>query len=139
MELTISAADLEVPLCEGCDKRTVRVEFPTSDAVLRYSPGLIEDEVREYPLAGFAFEVGEVWLPLANGLIGLGGDRWVVKHNRVAHMGVRVSATDPHVDFVDQTLPEADGARWVFDIVDGDAALALDHANRINIDPIVVY
>lgn len=139
MELTISAADLEVPLCEGCDKRTVRVEFPTSDAVLRYSPGLIEDEVREYPLAGFAFEVGEVWLPLANGLIGLGGDRWVVKHNRVAHMGVRVSATDPHVDFVDQTLPEADGARWVFDIVDGDAALALEHANRINIDPIVVY
>lgn len=142
MELTISAAeppDKEDPPCEECDNRTVRVEFPTIDAVLRYSPGLMEDQVREYPLADFAFEVGEVWLPLANGLIGLGGDRWVVKHTRAAHMGVRVSATDPHVDFVDQTLPEGATARWVFDVVEGDAAAALNYANRINIDPIVYY
>jgi hypothetical protein len=139
MELTISAADPGAELCEDCDNRTVRVEFPTVDKVLRHSPGLMEDQVREYPLADFAFEVGEVWLPLSNGLIGLGGDRWVVKHTRVAHMGVRVSATDPHVDFVDQTLPADAAARWVFDVVDGDAAAALNHANRTNIDPIVYY
>ncbi|MEZ4267412.1 MAG: hypothetical protein R3F39_13615 [Myxococcota bacterium] len=139
MELTISAADPSAVLCDECDNRTVRVEFPRVDDVLRHSPGLMEDEVREYPLSGFAFEVGEVWLPLSNGLIGLGGDRWVIKHTRVAHMGVRVSATDPHVDFVDQTLPVGATARWVFDVLEGDADAALNWANRVNIDPIVYY
>ncbi|MCB9727327.1 MAG: hypothetical protein H6744_00775 [Deltaproteobacteria bacterium] len=139
MELSVGVADPEATLCEGCDARTVRVEFPRTDDVLRYSPGLIEDEVREYPLSGFDLEVGEVWLPLANGLIGLGDGRYVVKHVRAGHMGVRVSGTDPHVDFVDQTLPEDDTAYWAFDVVEGDASTALDYANRVNIDPVVLY
>ncbi|MGM0577684.1 MAG: hypothetical protein ACQEXJ_18300 [Myxococcota bacterium] len=130
---------LDAPECEDCDYRHIEVTFPRTEDMIRYSPGLIEDEVREYPFDAFSFEVGEVWLPLANGLIGLGDGWWAIKHVRTNHHGVRLAPADPFIQFVDENIHREDPATWIFEVFQGSAEDALDLANRINIDPVVYY
>jgi hypothetical protein len=125
--------------CEVCDDRLVSVSFPRTEEFIRYCPGLIEDEVRHYPLDVFTLMDGEVYLPLANGLIGLGEDWWVIKHTRRNHIAARIRPDTPDVAFLDETIPEIDKATWKFDLFKGSDTGALDAANRLNITPQVHY
>jgi len=122
-----------------CDAREVRVGFARADRNIAYCPGLIEDEVRTYAEGEFTFLEGQAFLPLANGLIGLGGDRWVVKHTRTCHIAARVAPDDPDVAFIDRTIREERESTWVFDIVSGTEAEALYWANAINTDPTLAF
>ncbi|PKN59342.1 MAG: hypothetical protein CVU56_01370 [Deltaproteobacteria bacterium HGW-Deltaproteobacteria-14] len=122
-----------------CDAREVRVGFARADRVIAYSPGLIEDEVRSYPEEGFSFLEGQAFLPLANGLIGLGEGRWLVKHTRSCHIAARVATGDPEVAFIDRTIHEERAASWVFDLVSGTAEEALSWANAVNIAPTLAF
>ena len=54
---------------------------------------------------------------------------------RDVHVAGRVAAEGTTVDFIDETLPPDQSVTWVFDVVDGSAEEALDHANRLNIHP----
>lgn len=125
--------------CDRCDDRRLSVGFPRTEDVIAYSPGLIEDEVRTYPLSDFSFLMDEVYLPLANGLIGLGDDLWIIKHTRHVHIAARVAPDDDHIRFVDAALWRETAPTWVFEVVRGSAEQALAVATEINIDPVVVY
>lgn len=129
------------PDCDACELyRRVTVGFPRTEDVIRYSPGLIEDEVVSYPFGDFSFLEGEVYLPLANGLIGLGEGWWAVKHTRTVHIAVRLRPDTPYAQFIDATMGEADAQTWVFEVFQADdEAEALEIANRINIYPVVMY
>ena len=124
--------------CEGCDARLIDVRFDTFDDVLRYSPGLIEDEVRSYELAQFGFNAGEAYLPLANGLIGLGNNLWIIKHVRHQHIAARIAPEEGTVAFIDETPQPSTEPEWRFDLFQGPAEQALEIANRLNIYPEVV-
>ncbi|MSP91991.1 MAG: hypothetical protein EXR79_09370 [Myxococcales bacterium] len=125
------------PKCADCADRLVEVAFPRTAATLAYSPALLDAEVRTYPLAAFEFSQGEAWLPLANGLIGLGDDWWVIKHVRSVHVAARVAPDSPFITFHDGTAPDTQTTVWTFEIVHGSAAVALAVANRLNVWPIV--
>jgi hypothetical protein len=136
LTLSISAA-LDPDSCDDCDTKWVEVRFPRTHDALEYSPGLMEDEVVFQPLDGFTLQLGEVYLPLANGLIGLGDGRYVIKHVRRVHVAGHVAADRTTVDFIDETLPTDQAAVWVFELVDGTAEEALGVANGLNIAPSV--
>lgn len=118
--------------------RILRVTFPRSEERLRFSPGLVEDEVVDWPLSDFTLDWGEAYLPLANGLIGLGSNLWVIKHNRVEHLAARVDAAEPVIEFIDEVAP-LEPVTWVFDLVEGDAGAALAAARAINTHATVTH
>lgn len=129
----------DVPDETPCDPRIVSVGFPRTHDVIEYSPGLLEDEVVAHAFDVFNFRSGEVYLPLANGLIGLGDGWYVVKHVRHQHIAARIGPKHPNVDFIDATIPRDTNAAWVFDVLKGEPTAALARANRINITPVVFY
>ncbi|MGB0590853.1 MAG: hypothetical protein ACPGU1_14325 [Myxococcota bacterium] len=125
--------------CDPCDLRRIEVGFPRTTEEISYSPGLIEDEVRTYAFDDFTFQNGEAYLPLPNGLIGLGDDLWVIKHARVQHIAARVAPDEDVIAFIDATPQVLTEGAWVFDVVQGSAEEALAIANRINISPVVHF
>jgi len=125
--------------CGTCDVRHLAVSFPRKSPKLAYCPGLIEDEVRTYALDDFSWDKGEAWLPLANGLVGLGKDWWAIKHVRQVHVAARIRPDVAQIDFVDESLQPASTPSWRFTVFKGSASDALQLANRINIHPVVRY
>ncbi|MCB9508254.1 MAG: hypothetical protein H6700_05940 [Myxococcales bacterium] len=125
--------------CDGCDNRRLDVSFPWDATHLRYSPGLIEDEVREYSMESFTLSEGEAYLPLPNGLIGLTDGVWLIKDARTTHIAARIAPPDEHVRFIDAALRPETAPTWTFAVFRGTAEEALRRANRRNVDPIVYY
>ena len=125
---------------DACDPRTIGVGFPRHDDNVRYSPGLIEDDVRTYKLADWTWQMGEIWLPLANGLVGLGpkdgGQWWAIKDTRRVHIAARVKPDVPRIDFEDAAIQPPVGHSWRFVVFKGSEADALALANRINLHPV---
>lgn len=126
-------------LCDACDDRRIDVGFPRTMDTIAYTPGLIEDEVRTYGLDEFSFLEDEVYLPLPNGLIGIGEDLWVIKHVRRVHIAARVSPSDSAIRFIDAAIWRETAPIWVFEVVRGTAEEALQIANDLNTDPVVHY
>lgn len=119
-------------------ERSLAVTFPFAGDALRISPGLVEDEVRTYPLDAFDLEDGTISLPVANGLFGLADDLWVIEDTTRVHVAATIRTGEPLVTFRDDTLdPDAD-VTWVFLVLDGDAADALAEAGRVNTRPTVI-
>jgi hypothetical protein len=120
--------------------RTIAVRFPRTGSEISYSPGLLEGELRTYPLSAFQFLLDEAYLPLANGLIGLGDDWWLVKSTAWVHVAARISPKDSFIEFRDDTV-NADFTKstveWRFALVKGKGAAALEYANRLNIWPTI--
>ncbi len=123
------------PACADCDPRHVEVAFARADDVLRYSPGLLDHEVRTYAESDFVFLRGEAFLPLANGLIGLGGGRWLIKHAARVHIAARIAPGDGSVRFIDRSLQPDDVGAWTFTVFEGSEAEALALALRLNVEP----
>ncbi len=131
-------ADPSKPADEA--NRRVIVAFPRFEDMLRYTPGLSEDEVVEQPLHDFTLQDGRLYLPLSNGLIGLGNDWWVIKHCTTVHLAAEVSVageTD-FVRFVDQTAIPDESRTWVFTVFRGSKEDALALARRLNTHPVVM-
>ncbi len=126
---------------DGTDaaKARVAVRFPRAWDKVVYSPGLLDDETVEYDYADFSFQKGEVYLPLANGLIGLGDDWWVVKDCESVHLAARVPVTDaePVIEFVDETAEPAHETTYRFRIFHGSREDALALARRTNTHPML--
>ncbi|MSQ84148.1 MAG: hypothetical protein EXR77_14915 [Myxococcales bacterium] len=101
-----------------------------------YSPGLLETELRTVKLADLQLTAGELFLPLPNGIIGLGDGWYAIKQVRSVHLAARVAEKDKVVEFIDFTAPKP-AHSWQFLVVKGTAAEALEIANRGNIWPTV--
>jgi len=138
LEVLIGPSD--DPVGEDREKRTVTLRLPLEDGVLRYSPALVEDRVVVIPLEEFRLLADRIYLPLANGLIGLGPDLWWLKSCRDVHLAARVSPGEPAtVEFVDETVPAAGDVRWVFFVLRGAEQEALALARRWNTHPDVRF
>ncbi|MCK6526340.1 MYXO-CTERM sorting domain-containing protein [Myxococcota bacterium] len=125
--------DLGVP---AGGERTATVRFPLSLDELAWSPALAEDRVDRVPLADLAGG-GDFTVPLANGLIGLADDLWLVADTRTVHAAGWVSGTSGAVAFDDETLPAAGAVRWTFLVLAGPEGDAIALADATNVRPTV--
>ncbi len=119
----------------------VTVSFQRFEDKFLYTPALMEDAVVEYPFSDFSFQSTEVWLPLSNGLIGLGNNWWVVKDCESVHLAAKLpnETGKSTIEFIDETADPnpADKISWVFYLFKGTKEEALALANSINIAPTV--
>lgn len=137
-ELTIGPSD--DPGGEDRAKRTVTLGIPLADGVLRYTPALVEDRVVSVPLADFRLLANRIYVPLANGLIGLGPDLWLLKSCRDVHLAARISTGDAdRIEFIDETVPQEGGVTWVFYLLRGSEEEAIGLARLLNTHPNLVF
>jgi hypothetical protein len=116
-------------------QRTLEVVFPLNLDGFYLTPGLIEDDAFFHPMTEFEFQEGAISLPVANGLVGLDTDLWLIKQTSSVHIAATF-LMDGKVRFVDDTLDPEDGASWTFWILEGSKQDALDLANRLNLHPV---
>lgn len=109
---------------------------------LVYCPALMEDEPRRYNLDQFDF--GRTWIGLPNGLIGLGKDTYVIKHNYFGdtHIAATLSLDNQFKENGNavcfMTLnPPRKKYNWRFSFFKGKLEDAVALANKINVNPIV--
>ena len=119
--------------------RELKVTFPRFVDVIEYSPGLLDDVVRSYPFSAFEFKDDHVWLPVPNGLIGLGKNWYVVKHARRENLAARVNVLAPEIAFSDETVRLELTPTWQFELLQGTAADALAVATQLNTAPLVDF
>jgi hypothetical protein len=119
--------------------RELKVTFPRFTDVIAYSPGLLDDVVRSYPFSAFEFQQDHVWLPVPNGLIGLGNGWYVVKHARLENLAARVNVKAPEIAFSDETVRLALAPTWQFEVLQGTAEDALAVAKHLNVAPTVDF
>jgi hypothetical protein len=114
----------------------VKIGFPSTDANVTYSPALLEAEIRSYPLTDFAFE--GIYLPLSNGLIGLGDGWYVIKHAIQNHVAARVDRPGHRITFETRN-PTMRMHRWRFTLLRGTPEDALRAADEINVHPKIEF
>ncbi|MBM4342740.1 MAG: hypothetical protein FJ100_05130 [Deltaproteobacteria bacterium] len=117
---------------------SVTLTLPRFEEVIAYSPGLLESQVRTVPLSALQMSSGEVYLPLPNGLIGLGNGWYAIKVMTTVHLAVRVPEKDKTFEFIDLTAPVG-AHHWEFLVVKATEKAALDLANRTNVSPVVYW
>jgi len=124
------------------DKYTQRlfVDFRPKDTVsgiqcyldteqLIYSPAILEDQVVAYDLS--AFQPNQLYLPLVNGLIGIGNETYLIKHNITMHIACCIDKSNHMLRFVLEN-PKHDPRQWIMTIFRGSVEDAIQLALRIN-------
>ncbi len=117
--------------------RTASVDFPLALDGFYLTPGLVEGEVEFFPFSDFDLQEGHVALPVANGLVGLDQDTWLIKDTSSVHLAAIFEPGSGVVRFEDQTLPPDEGVNWTFWLIKGQEQTALDFAERLNLYPVV--
>ena len=112
--------------------REASVRFPGSGDEIVYTPALADTPVHR-KRADFTFDHFD--LALHDGLIGLGGGRWVVKDQAFVHVGARVRIDATDVQFHEDTMSGDDTVTWVFHVLDADEATAVAFAGSLNLRP----
>lgn len=122
-------------VASGSD-RSIRVRFPGEPGDIVYSRGLAEDGIASERRADFEFD--HFQLALANGLVGLGPARFLVKDQATIHLAATIRRDSADVVFGDDTAPADQSVRWSFVVVDdASAEAALAEADRLNVHPIL--
>lgn len=117
----------------GAAAKKLSVTFPGDSTEIVYCPGLTEDEPVSYPRSAFVFD--HFQMALANGLIGLSTNRFVIKDTVWVHVAATIKPGDGSVQFSDDTAPPAEPVTWVFYLFDGSLENAVAFANRLNVSP----
>jgi hypothetical protein len=117
------------------NQRTLEVVFPLDLDGFYLTPGLVEDDAFFHPMTEFEFQEGAISLPVANGLVGLDTDLWLIKQTSTVHIAATF-LMDGKVRFIDDTLDPEEGASWTFWIVEGSKQDALELAGRLNLHPV---
>ncbi|MHA1822189.1 MAG: hypothetical protein ACTSU2_13790 [Promethearchaeota archaeon] len=112
---------------------------------LSYSPALMDNEVVSRDFSYYNPNCEYLYLPLPNGLIGLGRDLWVIKQNDSNHVALKFNFKDRKAEFIAEHTMMSLGAReemgwelnqhWNFHIFHGTEKDALKLAQKINITP----
>jgi hypothetical protein len=119
--------------------------FPLHGEQLIYCPALMEDDPKIYNFN--EFDSKRFWLPLPNGLIGLGNDVYLIKHNAYGntHIATTVNldkqfinggSTGKTVSLMTLNAPHTK-FKWRFSIFKGSIKDAAVLANKINVNPVV--
>jgi hypothetical protein len=109
---------------------SVRFSGALDDLV--YTPGLTNGPVHA---RRDAFTFDHFYLPLSDGLIGLGGGTFLVKDQAFVHLAARIQPKNGDVTFTDEALPGAERHTWKFHVFRGDEAVAARFARRLNVTP----
>jgi hypothetical protein len=112
------------------------VTFPALADTVAYSPALLDGEVVAYARSEFAPDA-TLALPLANGLIGLGNDRWLIKDLHTVHLAAVLAPGANSVELHDNTFPGTQTGSWAFEVIDGSSQLAVGRAWTLNVMPTV--
>ena len=129
--LTVTVSDPDA------GQRELEVAFPLTLNGFRLTPGLTDADSELHSFEAFDLLEGRITLPVANGLIGLDDDLWLIKQTDRVHIGATFAPDSGRVRFVDQTLDPAAGDEWVFWFVRGTEEQALALAKRLNLTPVV--
>jgi len=129
------AARLELQFAPGTGAAAAKlaVTFPGDSTDIVYCPALTDDQPVTIPRSAFSFD--HFQMALANGLIGLSAQRFVVKETARVHLAATVMPSNGNVTFSDDTAAVGDQITWVFHIVDATLDDAVAYANRLNISP----
>jgi len=112
--------------------RSVEVDW-TTDTV-EFVPAGSAGALARVPLSVFEGAEEPVGIPLPGGVLGLGGDRWLVVDPRTVGVAARIHPDQAFVAFEDDTRALEDTDVWELWFVDGEAeALAL--AERLAVTP----
>jgi hypothetical protein len=115
----------------------VGIRFPLWENKIIYSPACMEDTLKTHNLDAFAFK--RTWLPLPNGIIGLGNDTYIVKHNMYGdtHIACILNFEEPpySADFLVLNPPTHQKFSWQFSLFKGSQEDVLDLANKLNVFP----
>jgi hypothetical protein len=84
--------------------------------------------------------IGKTFLPLPNGLIGIGDDTYIIKHNLHGntHIAATINVMDKTVGFLQDCPPSQMRTDWLFSIVKGELGAVLDRADEINVWPRII-
>ncbi len=114
-----------------------KVSFELKTDRLIYSPAMLENEVETISLDDIAtdpFTVG-----LANGLIGLGDDTFLIEDTRSVHLAAFVSKSKDSVWFEDQTINRQAEVTYNFYLLkDTTPDKAKEFARKLNVVPQVI-
>jgi hypothetical protein len=112
--------------------RDVQVSFPRSHDRAVWSPALEDSTVADVDLTTLVAETPT--LPLANGLVGLADDTFLILRTDSVHVAAILPRAERFVRFLDQTAP-ATPFTWRFVLLRGSAQQALDEARALNVEP----
>jgi hypothetical protein len=110
----------------------VTLGIPGAMGDIVYTPGLTSGPVHA-PRSAFTFD--HFYLPLHDGLIGLGDGLWLVKDQAFMHLAARVEPKHGDVSFLEEAPPAGERQVWKVHVVRGDEATAARLAARINVTP----
>jgi hypothetical protein len=113
------------------------IMFPFWENKVIFSPACMENKLCKYDLKEFDFT--RTWLPLPNGLIGLGKDFYIIKHNNYGDTHIACTLDfdrkPASACFLLLNPPMGRSFHWRFSIFQGSETEALDVANKINVYP----
>lgn len=104
---------------------------------VRYTPALLDGTSVDYALSDF--EIVSTAIAIDDGPFALADDRWLILDTATVALAARLDPIAHTVSFEDRTVPEAEGARWVFHVVTAPSARALAVADRVSVHPLVVF
>lgn len=120
---------------EGANVKSAVISFPASFSPFVYSPALLEEELKEVDLSAFTFH--DTYLAFSNGLVGIGKDAFLIKHNTSNHVAMKVDAKNRAIE-APVLNPGNDPFTWIFSVIRGKKEDALKEALKINVYPTVV-
>lgn len=106
------------------------IRFARASTYVTYCPSGMEDEPISIDLSQMRPE--EIYLPLANGLIGLREGIWLVRWNEFGQVAVRVSKRDSWLTFAIKGDQNPVRKMWRFVVVKGTVEFAVEVANALN-------
>ena len=119
-------------------KYTMRIDFDLKADSLMYTPAMLDDELETIPLANIAtdpFTVG-----LANGLIGLDSDTFMIEDTRSIHLAVHVDNAGRKIWFEDETINGPGPVEYHFYFLQSFKGQdAVNFAKRLNITPEMTF
>ena len=111
----------------------VAVEFPRTGETFTTTLALDDATPVTFNLNDFTLQKPEFYMALPTGLIGLGGNRYLIKDQAFVHVAARVSTEVPNVRFADQTQAVAEGVTWKFRVFEGSVEDAVALAHAVNV------
>ncbi|MFX0098859.1 MAG: hypothetical protein ACFFCS_04710, partial [Candidatus Hodarchaeota archaeon] len=112
---------------------------PLLEDKLIFSPALMEDTLFENDLSEYKINetIGKTFLPLPSGLIGLGKNTYLIKHNDYfnTHIAATVDFRNKRVGFLQDCPPSQLKSRWKFSFIKGSKESVIKRANQLNVHP----
>ncbi len=106
------------------------------------SLALDEDRVVDHALNEFkiAETIGKTYLPLPSGIVGIGDDTYLIKHNLHGntHIAAMIDVQNKAVGFLQDNPPSKMRTEWKFSVVKGARQAVIDRANELNVWPKVL-